>query len=212
MINSTKKEEKVNSNQFCKKIIKKKILKFAKNTKDISIFNKNLNNTVEKPKINFKKIGHKTNLFENNNEKIKSNDKKKILKVVKTRQPKLSLNRLYYYKNKEIIKRNSNKIQEKEFKSSDLSISIKSVAVPKNIKFNSIYYENYQKISLPEIQTFVSKKDKYNKNNLSSYLKFDFASHLVLPRIKSNKNDINFQSYIPEFMMEFNFRKKNCNI
>ena len=213
LINSPKKEEKVNSNRFCKKIIKKKILKFTKSTKDISNFNKNLNNTVEKPKINFKKIGHKTNLFENNNEKIKSNDKKKILKVVKTRQPKLSLNRLYYYKNKEIIKRNSNKIQEKEFKSSDLSISIKSVAVPKNIKFNSIYYENYQKISFPEIETPVSKKDTCNKNNLSCYSKYDFASHLVLPRIKSNKKDINFKSYIPKFMMDYNFRiKKICNI
>ena len=63
---------------------------------------------------------------------------------MKTRQPKLSLNRLYYYKNKEIRKRNSNKIQEKEFKSSDLSISIKSVAFPKNIKFNSIYLNIFQ--------------------------------------------------------------------
>ena len=39
---------------FLRKLLKK-ILKFAKSTKDISNFNKNLNNTIEKPKINFKK-------------------------------------------------------------------------------------------------------------------------------------------------------------
>jgi hypothetical protein len=74
---------------FLRKLLKK-ILKFAKSTKDISNFNKNLNNTIEKPKINFKKkIGNKINLFENNNEKIESNDKKKILNFVKICQTKL---------------------------------------------------------------------------------------------------------------------------
>jgi len=36
-----------------------------------------------------KKIGNKINLFENNNEKIESNDKKKILNFVKICQTKL---------------------------------------------------------------------------------------------------------------------------
>ena len=164
LINTPKKEEKIDSNQLEKKIIKKKILHFAKSTKNISSINNILNNTVRKPKLNFKKIEYKINLFANNFSNIESKNKKKINKVVKSHQVKLSL--------------------------------------------NNIYWENFPRKNLPDIQTPNSKKDKSNKKYSLNYSQHCFVAPLVLPSIKSDKKDKSLQAYIKKFMMQYDFRKR----
>jgi serine/threonine protein kinase len=208
LINTPKKEEKIYSNQLEKKIIKKKILNFAKSTKNISSINNILNNTVRKPKLNFKKIEYKINLFANNFSNIESKNKKKINKVVKSHQVKLSLNPLYNFKKKEIINRNTNKIFEKEFKISSNSMSLKSQGDSKIFKFNNIYWENFPRKNLPDIQTPNSKKDKSNKKYSLNYSQHCFVAPLVLPSIKSDKKDKSLQAYIKKFMMQYDFRKR----